>query len=76
MRLSVDRAGAVARRAGLDRGRGGRLRAARGGYRAVMERIGLAPGTEIGGYLVIGPVGEGGWERSTAFATRTAAWWP
>ena len=25
-----------------------------------MERIGLAPGTEVGGYRVIGPVGEGG----------------
>ena len=25
-----------------------------------MERIGLAPGTEIGGYRVVGPVGRGG----------------
>lgn len=29
-------------------------------YRAVMERIGLAPGAEIGGYTIIAPLGSGG----------------
>ena len=30
------------------------------GYRAGMERIGLTPGSEIGGYTVVAPLGSGG----------------
>jgi predicted Ser/Thr protein kinase len=40
------------------RGAGDRL--ATGGYRAVMERIGLTPGSEIGGYTIVAPLGSGG----------------
>ncbi len=31
-----------------------------GGYRARMERIGLSPGAEIGGYTILAPLGSGG----------------
>jgi serine/threonine protein kinase len=31
-----------------------------GGYRADMERIGLSPGAEIGGYTILAPLGTGG----------------
>lgn len=33
---------------------------ARGGYGSAMERIGLSPGAEIGGYTILAPLGSGG----------------
>lgn len=31
-----------------------------GGYRAGMERVGLSPGAEVGGYTILAPLGSGG----------------